>query len=114
MARRKKSQTQQQAKEVSTDAEVTVEVVEEKASEPEVPSVPSAPEPTPEPAPVQEVKPKASKKAAAPKSAVEIVKGRRYKLSGEECVFVEAKGDKLVVRMTSDNTYRKVLSTDLT
>lgn len=110
MARRKKSQTQQQAKEVSTDAEVTVEVVEEKASEPEVPSVPSAPEPTP----VQEVKPKASKKAAAPKSAVEIVKGRRYKLSGEECVFVEAKGDKLVVRMTSDNTYRKVLSTDLT
>lgn len=110
MARRKKSQTQQQAKEVSTDAEVTVEVVEEKASEPEVPSVPSAPEPAAEPV----VKPKASKKAAASKSAVEIVKGRRYKLSGEECVFIEAKGDKLVVRMTSDNTYRKVLSTDLT
>lgn len=66
-----------------------------------------------EPEPKKEADKVKQSQAALPKTKLELVRGKKYSCRKEECVFVEMKGEKAVVRFSNPLRYEKVLVTDL-
>ena len=117
MARRRKNTTPEATEEVvapvvtpkeeATDVATSIEEV--KVEEPV-----SKTEPEPKKEAVKAEKKKVEKKQAAlPKAKLELVRGKKYTCDSEECVFVEMKGEKAVVRFSNPLRYKKVLASAL-
>lgn len=112
MARRRKNTTPEATEEVvapvvtpkeeATDVATSIEEV--KVEEPVSKT---------EPEPKKEAVKAEKKKADLPKAKLELVRGKKYTCDSEECVFVEMKGEKAVVRFSNPLRYKKVLATAL-
>jgi hypothetical protein len=112
MARRRKNTTPEATEEVvapvvtpkeeATDVATSIEEV--KVEEPVSKT---------EPEPKKEAVKAEKKKAALPKAKLELVRGKKYTCDSEECVFVEMKGEKAVVRFSNPLRYKKVLASAL-
>jgi outer membrane biosynthesis protein TonB len=112
MARRRKNTTPEATEEVvapvvtpkkeATDVATSIEEV--KVEEPVSKT---------EPEPKKEAVKAEKKKAALPKAKLELVRGKKYTCESEECVFVEMKGEKAVVRFSNPLRYKKVLASAL-
>lgn len=112
MARRRKNTTPEATEEVvapvvtpkeeATDVATSIEEV--KVEEPVSKT---------EPEPKKEAVKAEKNQAALPKAKLELVRGKKYTCDSEECVFVEMKGEKAVVRFSNPLRYKKVLATAL-
>jgi hypothetical protein len=112
MARRRKNTTPEATEEVvapvvtpkeeATDVATSIEEV--KVEEPVSKT---------EPKPKKEAVKAEKKQAALPKAKLELVRGKKYTCDSEECVFVEMKGEKAVVRFSNPLRYKKVLASAL-